>query len=603
MAHPSIGINMSSKHPCSASSLALKFLCLCAEMNFKETFLATVCKRATKEYENGAREFVKTTIINAGFLKKIICLCNKCQNLRHQLSDEVVEHLVVYGMDKSYKTWFHHGEDLHQNSTTNIRSSNDVFQTAKVYSTNDVEAYSTNVDDLDYDNSDEDFNRILLDAESPLYEGCLKYTELSSIVGLYNLKTKHGFSDIKAMLPEDNLLLTSMYAVNKFLKKFNLNYKHVHTCVNDCCLFTKENIEAQECPKCNSSRWKQNVHTNEILLGQPTKLLRYFPITPRLQRMFRSKETSTSLKWHFTNKSTDGKMCHPVDSEAWDAINERWPDFSLEPNNLRLGLAADGINPYKSMSFAYSCWPVMLIVYNLPPLCLKDEFTFLYMLIPGPKKPRNEIDVYLEPLIDELLELWNGVYAYDASTKKIFNLRHSKKMSYCNHTRFLPTQHRYRRKKYTSKLSEKASECPTILTGKSKDHYESRLYLEEMGIMTNLHPYKENGIIHLPSAAYTLSKVDKKLFCKRLFDLKLPYGYSSNISNCVDVEKRKLTGLKSHDYHVIMQQLLVVAIKGLMEEGCRVTILQLSKFFYGLCQRVVDNEEIIKLEFEAVEIL
>ncbi|XP_062113557.1 uncharacterized protein LOC133824624 isoform X2 [Humulus lupulus] len=209
--------------------------------------------RATKEYENGAREFVKNAIINAGFPNKILCPCNKCQNLRHQLSNEVVEHLVVYGMDKSYKTCFHHGEDLHQNSTTNRGPSNDVFQTAEVYSTNDVEAYSTNVDDLDYDNSDEDFNRLLLDAESPLYEGCLKYTKLSSIVGLYNLKTKHGVSDvcftemlemIKAMLPEDNLLLTSMYAVNKFLKKFNLNYKHVHACVNDCCLFTKENIDA-----------------------------------------------------------------------------------------------------------------------------------------------------------------------------------------------------------------------------------------------------------------------------------------------------------------------------------------------------------------------
>ena len=115
--------------------------------------------------------------------------------------------------------------------------------------------------------------------------------------------------------------------------------------------------------------------------------------------------------------------------------------------------------------------------------------------------------------------------------------------------------------------------------GKSKDHYESRLDLEDMGIMSHLHPYEEKGIIRLPAASYTLSKVDKKLFCKRLFDLKVPYGYSSNISNCVDLEKQKLTGLKTHDHHVIMQQLLVVALKGLMDEGCRVTILRLSNFF------------------------
>lgn len=138
---------------------------------------------------------------------------------------------------------------------------------------------------------------------------------------------------------------------------------------------------------------------------------------------------------------------------------------------------------------------------------------------------------------------------------------------------------------------------------KSKDHYNSRLDLIEMGIMTHLHPYEEEGITRLRAAAYTLSKADKKLFCKRLFDLKLPYGYSSNISNCVDVEKQKLIGLKSHDYHVIMQQLLAVAIRGLMEEGCRVAILRLSKFFQGLCQRVVVKDDITKQELEAVEIL
>lgn len=310
-------------------------------------------------------------------------------------------------MDKSYKIWFHHGEDPAQSSTSNTNSAYGLFQAAAEYPTmvNDV---------VDDDNDDDvDFDSLLADAESPLYEGCLEYTKISSIVGLYNIKTKYGFSDVgfsemlelvKAMLPKDNQLITSMYTINKFLKRFNLNYKYIHACVNDCCLFTKENADAQVCPTCQSSRWKQNQHTKDLLKGQPAKLLRYFPIILRLQRMFRTKETIENVKWHSTNKSMDGKMRHPVDSEAWDAINERWPDFSLEPYNLRLGLAADGINPYKNMSSTYSCWPIMLVVYNFPPsLCMTDEFTFLSMLIPGPKQPGNDIDVYLEPLIDELL--------------------------------------------------------------------------------------------------------------------------------------------------------------------------------------------------------
>lgn len=66
----------------------------------------------------------------------------------------------------------------------------------------------------------------------------------------------------------------------------------------------------------------------------------------------------------------------------------------------------------------------MVIPYNLPPLkCMKETFIFMSLLIPGPKEPGNDIDVYLRPLIDELKELWeHGVDTYDSVTKEIFRL-------------------------------------------------------------------------------------------------------------------------------------------------------------------------------------
>jgi hypothetical protein len=46
------------------------------------------------------------------------------------------------------------------------------------------------------------------------------------------------------------------------------------------------------------------------------------------------------------------------------------------------------------------------------------------MLIPGPKSPGMDIDVYLRPLILELKDLWNnGAKTRDAGTKKNFRLR------------------------------------------------------------------------------------------------------------------------------------------------------------------------------------
>ena len=46
------------------------------------------------------------------------------------------------------------------------------------------------------------------------------------------------------------------------------------------------------------------------------------------------------------------------------------------------------------------------------------------VLIQGPKKPGNDIDVYLRPLVEELLQLWNGkcVCAWDELDQEEFDL-------------------------------------------------------------------------------------------------------------------------------------------------------------------------------------
>ena len=36
------------------------------------------------------------------------------------------------------------------------------------------------------------------------------------------------------------------------------------------------------------------------------------------------------------------------------------------------------------------------------------------LLIPGPESPGKDFDVFMEPLVEELLQLWTGVPTYDA---------------------------------------------------------------------------------------------------------------------------------------------------------------------------------------------
>jgi hypothetical protein len=80
-----------------------------------------------------------------------------------------------------------------------------------------------------------------------------------------------------------------------------------------------------------------------------------------------SHHTSRHMKWHAQGCTKDGVLRHAADGEAWKAFHSRYPNFASDPRNVRLGLASDGLNPFGNMSSSHSTWPVMLVLYNLPP--------------------------------------------------------------------------------------------------------------------------------------------------------------------------------------------------------------------------------------------
>jgi len=137
-----------------------------------------------------------------------------------------------------------------------------------------------------------------------------------------------------------------------------------------------------------------------------------------------SARVSSDMRWHADGLAKDGKMRHPADSKAWKHVDRKYERFARDACNIRLGLASDGFNPFGMQNVTYTCWPVILIPYNLPPwLCHKQPYWIMSMLIPGPRSPRMNIDVYLRPLIDELKELWvKGVDTWDAKVKRNFKL-------------------------------------------------------------------------------------------------------------------------------------------------------------------------------------
>ena len=78
------------------------------------------------------------------------------------------------------------------------------------------------------------------------------------------------------------------------------------------------------------------------------------------------------MTWHAKNPAKEGELRHPSDGEAWKYFDLKHPEFAVDPRNVRLGLSTDGFNPFGHSSVPYSCWPVIVTPYNLPPeMCMK----------------------------------------------------------------------------------------------------------------------------------------------------------------------------------------------------------------------------------------
>ena len=113
------------------------------------------------------------------------------------------------------------------------------------------------------------------------------------------------------------------------------------------------------------------------------------------------------MRWHENKRpSKEDVYKHSADAQAWKDFDSEHKWRVDEPRNVRLSLTSDGFNPFSVMSNAYSMWPVIVMPYNLRLwICMKQQFLFMLLLIPRLKALGNDIDVYLQPLVDESKEL------------------------------------------------------------------------------------------------------------------------------------------------------------------------------------------------------
>jgi hypothetical protein len=137
---------------------------------------------------------------------------------------------------------------------------------------------------------------------------------------------------------------------------------------------------------------------------------------------------------------------------------------------------------------------------------------------------------------------------------------------------------------------------------KSKDGLKSCTDLVQFELRPELHHIsRPNGKYFLPPTSYTLTAEEKKAFCQCLRGVRVPTGFSSNISKLVSMNDLSMYGYNSHDGHVMMMVFLTIVIWVIKPVHVKVIIAYLCYFFNTVSQKVIGRKELDDLRAYMIE--
>ncbi|XP_010501566.1 PREDICTED: uncharacterized protein LOC104778843 [Camelina sativa] len=542
-----------------------------------------------------------------------------------------------------YKIWFLHGERLEYISSSEPYIVDSVeepraevdYGVDTIEMVNDayrekMQSMGQNVDRLEEPNAKAcKFFSMLDAAKQSLYGGCREsHSALSSASRLMTIKTDYNLAEecvdaitdfVKDILPEDNHFLGTYYEIQKLVAGLGLPY--------------------------------QMIDETGGRVPVPYKRMWYLPITERLKRLYQSERMASPMRWH-AKHNANGEITHPSDAEAWRHFQSVYPDFAYEPRNVYLGLSTDGFNPFGKHGSATTYdvstkqnfqmrVALMWTISDFPaygmlsgwsthgrlacPSCEDNTDVFQlrherktswfdchrrFLLARHPYRrsrtlfwknkqvvdvPPPEVDrhILLEQLRDFGAErttdcggnghvvvygaginhnwykhsiFWVLPYWKDLLLKHNLDVMHVEKNVFAN-------------------LMNTVLNVP----GKTKDNLKSRLDLPDICDREPLHVL-ENW--RCPVLTFRLDTRKNEAFFNWItHDIKFPDGYASNLRNCVDMVEGKFTGMKSHDFHVVMQRLLPFAFEHLLPSNCRIYMALIRSYYPTYTEEQLDEHK------------
>lgn len=142
---------------------------------------------------------------------------------------------------------------------------------------------------------------------------------------------------------------------------------------------------------------------------KPIKTYCYYPLHLSMQRLaLRPGFLGMCERWRLREQTMPGDYLGDIyDGQIWKQFRS---DFLALPYSYLLCLNVDWFQPYKHIQ--YSVGAIYVTVQNLPrEERFKSENIILVGILPGPKEPSLSIDSFMQPMIEELNEMFSNGFS------------------------------------------------------------------------------------------------------------------------------------------------------------------------------------------------
>lgn len=136
------------------------------------------------------------------------------------------------------------------------------------------------------------------------------------------------------------------------------------------------------------------------------------------------------------------------------------------------------------------------------------------------------------------------------------------------------------------------------ISDKTKDNVKARLDQQLLCNRPSLNMVHKHatGRWEKPRADFCLTRIERKEILEWFQNLKFPDGYAANLRRGVNLKNLRINGLKSHDYHIMIERLMPIMFRGYFPNETWEVLAELSFFYRKLCAKEIDLSEITNME-------